>query len=154
MKEIRNILFPCDLTENASKIVPFLTMIAEKFDGTVVVFHVVEDLAKWGGFYVPHPSLQDFQAQAQEGAAKAMDAFVTEHLGGCRKLEKRVVSGDPATEILKAVEAEQIDAVVMGTHGRKGLERTIFGSVAENVVKKAPVPVFIVNPYKAHPVYD
>jgi nucleotide-binding universal stress UspA family protein len=36
----------------------------------------------------------------------------------------------------------------MGTHGRKGLEHAIFGSVAENVVKKSPVPVLIVNPHK------
>jgi nucleotide-binding universal stress UspA family protein len=36
----------------------------------------------------------------------------------------------------------------MGTHGRKGLDHTIFGSVAENVVKKSPVPVLVINPYK------
>ena len=62
--------------------------------------------------------------------------------------KRRIASGDPVTEILKTIESEGIDLVIMGTHGRKGLEHTMFGSVAENVVKKSPVPVLIVNPYK------
>jgi nucleotide-binding universal stress UspA family protein len=55
--------------------------------------------------------------------------------------------GDPTAQILKLIQAEDIDLVIMGTHGRKGMEETIFGSVAENVVKKAPVPVLTINPY-------
>ena len=51
-------------------------------------------------------------------------------------------------EILKTIESETIDLVIMGTHGRKGLEHVFFGSVAENVVKKSPVPVLTINPYK------
>ena len=54
----------------------------------------------------------------------------------------------PAKEILKVVESEDIDLLIMGTHGRKGLEHVFFGSVAENVVKKSPVPVLTINPYK------
>jgi nucleotide-binding universal stress UspA family protein len=41
-----------------------------------------------------------------------------------------------------------VDLIILGTHGRKGLERAIFGSVAERVVKGASVPVLTVNPYK------
>jgi nucleotide-binding universal stress UspA family protein len=59
-----------------------------------------------------------------------------------------IVSGDPATKILASIEPEGIDLVVLGTHGRRGLEHTIFGSVAENVVKQSPVPVLVVNPHK------
>lgn len=65
----------------------------------------------------------------------------------CPNFQKKIVSGDPAGEILKTIESDGIDMVIMGTHGRKGLEHTIFGSVAENVVKKSPVPVLVVNPY-------
>ncbi|MBC2709827.1 MAG: universal stress protein [Desulfosarcina sp.] len=64
------------------------------------------------------------------------------------QFSKKVVSGDAADEILKVLEAEDIDLVIMGTHGRKGLEHVIFGSVAEKVVKKSPVPVLSINPYK------
>jgi hypothetical protein len=64
------------------------------------------------------------------------------------KFEEIIVSGAPAQEILKAIEVHAIDLVIMGTHGYKGLQHTIFGSVAENVVKKSPIPVLVVNPYK------
>ncbi len=77
-----------------------------------------------------------------------MNKVCEEQLQDCPNFQKRIVSGDPATAILKAIDSEGIDLVIMGTNGRKGLEHTIFGSVAENVVKKSPVPVLVVNPYK------
>jgi hypothetical protein len=54
---------------------------------------------------------------------------------------------DPAAEIPKAIDSEGIDLVTMGTHGRKSLEQTLFGSVAGGVVKKSPALVMIVDPH-------
>jgi len=59
-----------------------------------------------------------------------------------------VVPGVAAEEILKYIQTEGINLLVMGTHGRKGLDKVIFGSVAEQVVKSASVPVLMINPYK------
>jgi nucleotide-binding universal stress UspA family protein len=58
------------------------------------------------------------------------------------------VSGDPAEEILKYVQREKVDLVVMGTHGRKGIHRILFGSVADRVTKMAPLLVMRVKPYR------
>lgn len=66
----------------------------------------------------------------------------------CPGFQKRIVFGDPAQEILKSIESEGVDLVIMGTHGSKGLDKVFFGSVAETVVKKSPVPVLTVNPYR------
>ncbi|MBR9984971.1 MAG: universal stress protein, partial [Desulfosarcina sp.] len=79
---------------------------------------------------------------------KAMDTICENQLQSCSNFQKRVLSGDAADEILKAIESENIDLIILGTHGRKGLEHVIFGSVAENVVKQSPVPVLPINPYK------
>jgi nucleotide-binding universal stress UspA family protein len=49
---------------------------------------------------------------------------------------------------LDYISDEEIDLVIMGTHGRKGLDRVFFGSVADRVVKMSPVPVLTINPYK------
>ena len=101
-----------------------------------------------GGIYIPHIPLEQYQEDALKGAEKALDKVCEEQLQGYRNFQKMIVYGDPAQEILKAIESEDIDLVVMGTHGRKGLENVLFGSVARNVVKRSSVPVLTVNPYK------
>jgi nucleotide-binding universal stress UspA family protein len=152
MTEIKKILFPFDLSENASKILPYVLSISEAYNSTLHVLHVVPEFQKWAKEYIshtsPYASLDMFKKEAVEGAEKAMDRVCEEQLQSCPNLQRRVVSGDPATEILKTIEAEDIDLVIMGTHGRKGLEHVILGSVAENVVKKSSAPVMTVNPYK------
>ena len=75
-----------------------------------------------------------------------MDEFVQEHFRGVSP-KAQVVLGDAAEEILEYVRSEGIDLIIMGTHGRKGLEKIVFGSVTERVVQKSPVPVLTVNPY-------
>jgi nucleotide-binding universal stress UspA family protein len=148
MREIKKILFPYDLSENAPKILPYVLSVSEAYNSTIYLLHVVHDLQKWGKVYIPHPSMGVLQKEALEGAEKAMDRVCEEQLQSCPNFQRRVVSGDPATEILKTIESEHIDLVIMGTHGRKGLEHIVIGSVAENVVRKSPVPVMTVNPYK------
>jgi len=148
MLEIKKILFPLDLTENSSKILPYVLSISEKYNSLVFLLHVVQDLNKWGKLYVPHPSMDKLQKEANEAARKAMEKVCENQLQSCHNFKKKVVSGDAADEILKFLESEDIDLLIMGTHGRKGLEHVIFGSVAEKVVKKSPVPVLSINPYK------
>ncbi len=148
MIEIKKILFPLDLTANSSKILPYVLSICEKYDSIIYLLHVVQDLNRWGKLYVPHPSMDKFQEEAIEGAKKAMDTVCENQLQSCPNFQKRVVSGDTVDEILKVIESEDIDLLIMGTHGRKGLDHTIFGSVAEKVLKKSSAPVLVINPYK------
>jgi nucleotide-binding universal stress UspA family protein len=151
MTDIKKILFPIDLTENASKILPYVLLVSEKYNSMIYLLHVSEDLRLGYRVYVPdfsHDSLNLFQKEALEVAEKAMDRVCEEQLQGCPNFQRRIASGDPVTEILKIINAEDIDLVIMGTHGRKGLEHAIFGSVAENVLKRSPVPVMTINPHK------
>lgn len=147
MVEIKKILFPCDLTENSVKILPYAVSLSAKYGATIYLLHVVEDFSKWAGFYVPHTPVKEMQDQAYKNAERLMEKVCEESLEGCPYFIRVIRSGEPVAEILKLVESEGIDLVVMGTHGRKGLDHAFFGSVAENVVKKSPVPVTVVNPY-------
>ena len=122
--------------------------VSEKYGGDIFLLHVVEDFAKWGGgIYIPHLPLEQYQEDALKDAEKALDKVCDEQLQG-GGFQKKIVYGNPAQEILKAIDSEEIDLVVMGTHGRKGLDSVLFGSVARNVVRRSPVPVLTVNPYK------
>ena len=100
------------------------------------------------GFISPHIPLEQYREDALSGAEKALEKVCEKQLQGCPSFQKKIVYGDPAQEILAAIESEKIDLVVMGTHGRKGLEHVIFGSVARNVVRRSSVPVLTINPYK------
>jgi nucleotide-binding universal stress UspA family protein len=155
MRNIKKILFPIDLTEDSSKILPYVLSVSEKYNSMIYLLHVLEDLRLGYRAYVPnvpHNALNIFQKEALQIAEKAMDRVCEEQLQGCPNFQRRITSGDPVAEILRIIDAEDIDLVIMGTHGRKGLEHVVFGSVAEKVLKKSPVPVLVMNPYNVPPV--
>ena len=150
MKFAKKILFPVDLSEVSLKIVPYVQEIASKFGSEVHLVFVARILQHFTSIYVPHPSVRDFEGELVQGAEKKLKEFVDEHFQGVSPKEK-VVLGDAAEEILNYVRSEGIDLVIMGTHGRKGLEKIVFGSVAERVLHKSPVPVLTINPYSKAP---
>ena len=147
MQYFKKILFPVDLSEVTPKLVPYVKEMAATFDAEVHLLFVARILQHFTSIYVPHPSISKFEAEIVEGAEKKLQEFVEEQFE-TDSCTARVVLGDPAEEILNYAQAEGIDLIIIGTHGRKGLERIIFGSVAERVVKKSPVPVLTVNPYR------
>ncbi len=148
MDGFKNILFPVDLTETSSKIVVFVQQMAEKFHAVVHVVHVVDSLEHFSGFYVPHPSLETFSGDLKEGSRRRMAEFFNEHFPLMENASCETLLGDPAETIIHYAQDHDIDLIIMGTHGRKGLDRLFFGSVAEKVVKMSPVPVMTVNPHK------
>ena len=79
-------------------------------------------------------------------AEKKMDEVYRKNLAGCPMFHKRVLVGEPADKILETAEKEDVDVVVMATHGRKG--RHEFGSVTERVLKRSPIPVWTMRPFK------
>ena len=148
MKEFKNILFPIDFSESSKKILPYVLTLSKAFGSTVHLLYVVRDLKYLTNFHVPHPSLTLIENEIAENSQKMMEKVCEEDLQGCPRFVKKILIGDPAHEIIQYGQDEKIDLIIMGTHGRKGLEKALFGSVAEKVVKNSPVPVLTVNPYK------
>jgi nucleotide-binding universal stress UspA family protein len=146
MKTIAKILFPIDFAENYDALLPWVSTFVGKFDATLYVLFVTQDLSSFSTFYVPHGNIQSFQAEAEAAANKKMAAVVKEHFRTFSKLESRVLIGDPAAKILEVAKQEKIDLIIMGVHGRKGLDRVFFGSVADEVVTNATCPVLTIHP--------
>ena len=146
MKQVQKILFPIDFASHYETLVPWVSTFAEKFGATVYVLFVTQDLANFATFFVPHGNIQSFQEEALTAAKKKMAAVAQESFKAFPKLETRVDIGSPAEKILEVAGKEKIDLIVMGVHGRKGLDRAIFGSVADKVVQSAPCPVLTVRP--------
>ena len=146
MVTIKRILFPIDFSECSYDVVPYVLSMTEKFEATVYLLYVARDLRHFAGFHVPHTSISLFTKELMEGSELLMDQVCKDHFDRCPNFQRKVVIGDPGEEIVKTAEEEGIDLIVMGTHGRKGLDRTLFGSVAGYVVKHSSVPVLTVNP--------
>ncbi|HMK65697.1 MAG TPA: universal stress protein [Thermodesulfobacteriota bacterium] len=148
MKEFKKILFPIDFSESTPKILPYVKTMSQTFGAGVYLLYVVRDLKYLTSFHVPHPSLDLIEKEIAENSEKMMEKVCEEDLQGCPLFVKKIVVGDAANEIIRYAGEIKADLIIMGTHGRKGLEKALFGSVAEQVVKNSPVPVLIINPYK------
>ncbi|MBW1862924.1 MAG: universal stress protein [Deltaproteobacteria bacterium] len=148
MKEFKKILFPVDFSEVSSKIVPCVITMADKFDAEVHLIFVVRKLENYRSIFVSPVTVEDFEAEIVLGAETKMEEFVQEFFKRIFRPKTKILIGDIAEEIIKYIKAQGIDLVIIGTHGRKGMDRIIFGSVAERVIKSAPVPVLSVNPYQ------
>jgi nucleotide-binding universal stress UspA family protein len=148
MREFEKILFPADLSEVSTKLAPDVIAMAQRFKAEVHLLFVAGSFEKFSSFYIPHPSLKNFGDEVLRGGQKKLVEFVEEFFKDYPKLKTIVVQGDPAEEILRYIATEKIDLVIMGTHGRKGLDRILFGSVATQVVQNSPAPVLTINPYR------
>jgi nucleotide-binding universal stress UspA family protein len=103
------------------------------------------------------PGDPDLTIYADQEAVSLEADFHTEMLPYLSKLEKdgfhvstTMRFGDPAHEIERYIEDDGVDLVAMTTHGRTGLDRMVFGSVAEDVLHRAQVPVLLVRSARAH----
>lgn len=148
MKNFSNILFPVDLSESSSKIVPYVRRMAEKFNSKIHLLFVARVFDYFTGIYVPASSITSVHKEIMDGAEKRLDEFVEQYFEDYPGLAASVIAGDAADMIIHYVTSNEIGLIIMGTHGRKGLDKVIFGSVAERVVKAAPVPVMVVNPHR------
>ena len=146
MPKVEKILFPIDFAEKYEKFLPWVSTFVEKFGATLYLVFIAQDLSEYTSFYVPHASIQGFQEETLAAAKKKMAGAVQELSGKFPKLETRVAVGSPAKMVLEIAANEKIDLIIMGAHGRHGLERTIFGSVADKIVQAAPCPVVTLRP--------
>ena len=148
MKDVERILFPVDFSDVSPTIVPWVMTMAEKFNSKVHLLFVARGLQYYSSVYVSYVSIEDFERQVVEGSETTMDEFIKKHFSGYADCLGRVVVGDPAEEILNYVEKEKIDMIIIPTHGRKGIEKILFGSVARRVIRMSPVPVLSINPHR------
>jgi len=148
MIEFKRILYPVDLSESSEKMIPYVQSVAKKFDAKIYILFAARVFDHFSSIYVPYSSISRFENELIKGAEKRLYEFVDEHFSEYGNAKTVVVAGDASEEIINYIEEHHIDLVIMGTHGRKGMDKILFGSVAERVLKTSPVPVMVVNPYK------
>jgi nucleotide-binding universal stress UspA family protein len=145
MKAIKKIVCALDLSQHSTLVAEWTVSMAKAFDAEVIAVYAAPALTQYVGFHVPPSSIENFVGEIVSGAEKTMQEFVAEHFKEVKATGK-VVNGYAAEEILNILDSTDADLLIMGTHGRKGIDRILFGSVAEKVVKSSKVPVMTIRP--------
>lgn len=149
MNDLKKILFPVDFSEVSPKVVPYVQMMAKRFEAEIHILFVVRNLQYLANmFHVPGSSIENFEVEVLQGAEGRIEEFAKTHFKENVVSNSKVVQGDPAETILEYIKSERMDLVIIGTHGRKGLDRVFFGSVADRVIKMSTCPVLSINPYR------
>lgn len=145
MAAINKILVAIDLSPQSTNVADYAVCIAKSLEAEVVAVYIAPSLGHYVGFHVPTSSIENFVGEVVSGAEKSMEDFVKEKFQGVKATGK-VISGYAAEEIISQAKENNVDLIIMGTHGRAGLDRILFGSVAEKVVKASTIPVLTVRP--------
>lgn len=145
MPTMKTIVCAVDFSEGSPEVASYAATLAKAMGASVVCLYVAPSLAEYVGFSVPQASLDHVVDDVVASAEDSMTAFTTEHFSGLA-VTGLVRAGYPAEEILAVAEEHHADLLVMGTHGRTGFDRMLFGSVAEKVVMAATCPVLTVKP--------
>ncbi len=142
---VRKIMCAVDLSEDSKPIAGYAARMAKALGASVLVIYAAPSLSQYVGFHVPPNTIETFVDEIISGADENMKAFVEENFQGV-EAEGKVLVGYASEEILRHSVDEECDLIIMGTHGRKGIDRILFGSVAEKVVQNSTVPVLTVRP--------
>ncbi len=143
MAAFKHILVPIDFGETSNRALEMALELAVKFDAELTLYHAswlppASYAAYAEGLYWPTDEM------ARE-AKKELDAAVAKAKARYPKTDAVLGSGEPWQQVLNVAKERDVDLIVMGTHGRRGLSRVFLGSVAEKIVRLSPVPVLTVS---------
>lgn len=147
MIKLAKILVPIDFSKYGEEALLYGCALADKFGAHVHLLHVVDD-------YYPYiaeapvyaGNREDYLAGLRSGAEQELDKLPKSDWCAADRVTRSVIVGTPFVEIVRYAKAEDVDLIVVGSHGRSGLAHVLMGSVAERVVRKAPCPVLTVRP--------
>ncbi len=146
MTGLKKILHPTDFSDNSSHALIYACGFAKHFGAQLHLIHVIADPALLvvppAGGYLPEGYYQEIKERSDEELLKLPDEKMAEGL----VIVRQSIEGTAFMEIGRYAKENDIDMIVLGTHGYTGITHMVMGSVAEKVVRKAPCPVLTVHP--------
>lgn len=146
MFALKTILVPTDFSDASQAALDYAKGLAEAFGASLHLVHVMEDLLAhaWSAeVYVA--SMPNLRGEIEREARERLAAMLTAEERARYRVEAAIVAGRPFLEIIRYAREQNVDLIVIGTHGRGALAHMLLGSVAEKVVRKSPCPVLTVR---------
>ena len=143
MITINKILCPVDFFPASDAAVNYAAGLAENYEATIHLLHVITPIAASAYEYAIDTT--EFIRSMEESSMQEMNGLVAKLKLAGIKAEPELRVGDVYDEIKKTIEIEKPDLLVMGTHGRRGVERWFMGSTTEKMLRHSPVPLVTIS---------
>ena len=139
---LKRVLCPCDFSEFSHAAIPVAASLCREFDATLILMHVVDARLDYPEIL---PGIEKTNSpHLHDKAVEMLNAEVDKYPDLETQVE--VVTGVPHRELAKTVDTEDINLIVIATHGRTGIVHALLGSTAERLVRIAPCPILTVRP--------
>lgn len=145
MKQIRQILYATDFSATSRRALDTALALAKSRNAKLTVLYVLAPIVLVPEQYLDAVTMDRLQKQARQWSTRQLGSLATRAKKAGVKASTLLREGDAADQIVRACRSTKSDLIVMGTHGRRGLQKFLLGSVAERVVATAPCPVVTVR---------
>jgi len=145
MDNIKRILVVSRMTKHCEKAVHYGVSLAKKYNAELYVIHVIHNPFEYEGWNLPITSLKENFWRIQKEAREGLDAFINLEKTKGITVKELIREGEPTKEILKVVEEENIDLMIMLGHEEGRLEHFLFGRSNEALIRKLPCSIFMVK---------
>ncbi|MBU2447397.1 MAG: universal stress protein [Bacteroidetes bacterium] len=143
--KVDKILVPIDFSENSKNAIKYAVAYAEKFKAEIVFVYVIEPVIYPSDFGLGQVPINRMDMEIHSKAEDELKKIIETHLPKGIKGTHCVRTGKPFLEIINCAKENKSDLIILSTHGHSGIEHILFGSTAEKVVRKSPIPVLTIR---------
>lgn len=144
--KINRILVPIDFSTHSKNALNYAVSIAANFNSELILVYVVEPTIYPADFSFGQVAVPSIENELRERGRTELDNLVTTSIPAELNSKSVIRTGKPFMEIIKTAIEENVDMIIIATHGHSKVEHLLFGGTTEKVVRKAPCPVLIIRP--------
>ena len=138
---IKKVLVPIDFSDYSKSALKYAVNFAKSFNAEIILVYVVEPIIYPPDFSMGQIAMPSINTEWDDRAKDELQKLAKSEIADIANVKTVIKTGKPFVEIIETAKEENIDLIIIATHGHSGVEHILFGSTAEKVVRKAPCPV-------------
>jgi nucleotide-binding universal stress UspA family protein len=138
---IKKVLVPIDFSDYSKSALKYAVNFAKSFNAEIILIYVVEPVIYPPDFSMGQIAMPSITTEWDDRAKDELAKLAKNEISGVNSVKTVIKTGKPFVEIIETAKEEDVDLIIIATHGHSGVEHILFGSTAEKVVRKAPCPV-------------
>jgi nucleotide-binding universal stress UspA family protein len=137
---IKKVLVPIDFSDYSKNSLRYSINFVRCFQAEIILIYVVEPVIYPPDFSMGQIAVPAYDAEIDKRAAEELDKLAKTEVPKDTKVKTIIKTGKPFVEIIEAAEEEKVDLIIIASHGHSGVEHILFGSTADRLCVKLPVP--------------